>query len=353
MNSKSEIAVFVSSGIGDAIVLVPMMRLLKNKGHKVSVILTSPYITPEFLKFNHFPVDEVIDLRNKSLLIFGLINKNRFLESFLDYSNSSVKNLIFASILSKKVLAYRKGKIFIPKVKLIPIKTVLHAALLNVKMVDESITANDFSLSWMKLSIKDASPEFISKIKNNGSKIISVQISSGNNQAPYKNWIIEHWIVFFQNILKKYSGIVIVLLGDENEINQGQKISESINSPRMISSIGQTSLTEAGSILYHSDMYIGLDSAFMHLAVAYDLPTFTIFGASSEKFIGYNQFDSQKHFVVSKSLSCRPCHAWTGANTTKVTNPNNCPDFECLTTLSPEEVTEKFVRFVNKLSLFY
>lgn len=340
------IAIFISSGIGNAVMLVPIMRLLrKNDNNSITIILTSQFVDPEFLKFNTFPIDEIIDLRKENRLNYGRKHLNYFDKTYLDYSSSSIKNLILASFISKKVLAYRKDKVFVPKTKYLKLEIDVHAVVLHAKMIDSSINEDNFSLELLKLKINDTQNNFGNKEVINYKKSIVVQVSSANLKVKYKNWPIKYWIDFLNKIIAKYPEYNILLLGDKNEISIGQEIISKVNSSKLISFIGKTSLMEACEILFDSDMYIGLDSAFMHLAVAYGIPTFTILGASSEDFIGYHKFDSKKHFVIYKELSCRPCHTWIGANKSRVSNPVKCPDNICLTGLLPDTVFKRFREF--------
>ena len=346
LESKNKIAVFISSGIGNAILVVPLLKLLKKDSNNyIIILLSSSFVDQKFLESNNFPFDEIIDL--KKTKIWKLSYWNFFNKAYLDFSSSSMKNLILASYISKKTFVYRKNKIPLPGINFVKPEINIHAAVLHARMIDESIDENNFSLDLMHLIPQNNPPEIIKELKDSGLKIIVTQISSGNNKTKYKNWPIEYWIVFLKKVLTEYSGYYIVLLGDKNEIKLGSKVIREINNQNIISFIGKTSLTEASAILYNSDFYIGLDSAFMHLAVAYDIPTFTILGASSENFIGYHKFNKQKHKIIFNDINCRPCNAWIGANTTRVKNPNKCPDFKCLYDLKPDKVFSRFIEFVN------
>jgi len=351
MKNKKEIAVFVSSGIGNAVMLVPVMRLAQKQWRRVTIILNSPFISPEFLKFNNFPADEIIDLRKKNHFSFTINNINRFDEAYLDYSSSSIKNMFLASFISKKAFVYRKNKIQIPGIDFLPLLVNTHATVLHAKMINDSINEENFQLELMQLKSHGRIPAIIKEIRNTAKKIITIQMSSGNNKTKFKDWPVDYWIDFLNRLLLKYPDFGIILLGDENEVHLGNQVLKKIKNNRLISMIGKTTLREAGDILYNSDLYIGLDSGFMHLAVAYDIPTLTILGASNEQFIGYHKFNPKKHFVINKDLSCRPCHGWIGTNTSRVTNPYNCPDFKCLNDLLPEEVFNKFEDFISNISV--
>jgi len=343
---KTKIAVFLSSGIGDAVLMVPLLKLLKrNVGNHISILLNSHFIDEEFLIFNNFPFDEIISFKNKDLWKRQYFHY--FDKTYLDFSSSSVKNLILASFLSKKTYAYSKKHIPLPGIKYLNAKAGMHAAVLNANLIDRDINESGFSLELMRLSPNSFPVKMLNDIKSRGIKIIAVQISSGNNETKYKNWPVEYWIQLIRYILDNYPGFYIILLGDKNEIAKGNTVVSKINSRKVISFIGKTTLREAANLLYHSEIYLGLDSAFMHLAAAYDIPSFTILGASSENFIGYHKFNSAKHFVIYKNLSCRPCHTMINPNRSKVKNPNLCDDIECLVTLYPEQVILQFKKFID------
>jgi ADP-heptose:LPS heptosyltransferase len=101
-------------------------------------------------------------------------------------------------------------------------------------------------------------------------------------------------------------------------------------------------------IIYNSKYYIGLDSGLMHIAVALNKPTFTIFGASNPKLYGYGWM-GEKHKMISLNLSCSPCSSWLNANTSRVSNPNQCPDFKCIKGISIELVTKELDKFTQTI----
>ncbi len=345
MKNKKKIAVFVSSGIGNAVMIVPLLKALKNRDDIVTVILNSPFIDEDFLIFNRFPADDIIKIKSFKV---SSISFHRFDESYLDYSSSSIKNLILAKYISKKVFALRKDKLLVPGVKYIKPEVDIHAAVLHTKMVKRELTESKFSLEQMRLIPMMNNPN-LSAINTEDKKMISVQISSGNNKTPYKNLPVDYWIELFDLLENDKLDYLFVLIGDKNETQIGEQILAKTKNKNLISLIGKTSLTEVSNILLDSCLYIGLDSGFMHLAVAYDIPTFTILGASNENFIGYHKFNPHKHIVIFSNLSCRPCHGWIGQNTSRVSDPNKCPDFNCMQSLKPQFIYESLLNFIETI----
>lgn len=346
--SSKNILVFISSGIGNSVLMIPLLNEL-NKFPKISItiLLDSPFLDKDYLRIIGFPVDSIIQFSSLNRLKYILSNINRFDVAYLDFSSSSVRNLLIATIISQKVKYMRKKKLPLPKTIFVKPEEATHAAILNMRLLKEKYSDKDFALDDIRLKNNIAKPEIITRIKKLTNIIISVQVSAANLAVKYKNWPIEYWIEFFDLTYSKYNKIFFLLLGDSNEIEIGKRILEGSKNKNIISFIGKTELSQAVSILKHSDLYVGLDSGFMHLAVAFGIPTFTIFGASSENMYGYQKFESQKHRIIVEELSCRSCNIWIGNNTTKVDNPNNCPDFECLNKLKPEIVFNEFIKFLS------
>ncbi len=150
--------------------------------------------------------------------------------------------------------------------------------------------------------------------------------------------------------LKQYPEKNLVLLGDKNEVDIAAKIKEELGS-KINSLVGKTTILEAMHILNQSELFIGLDSGLMHLAVAFGKPTFSIWGPSSISLYGYEKFSSL-HKCVSLNLPCSPCSAWINANHTKTTSPELCPDHKCMQQLMPQDVFNQFKEYINLLPLY-
>ena len=104
-------------------------------------------------------------------------------------------------------------------------------------------------------------------------------------------------------------------------------------------------------IIYHSTLYIGLDSGLMHIAVAFSKPTFTIWGASNPVLYGY-AWAGKQHHIVSLNLNCAPCSAWINPNTSRVTDPLRCPDFKCIKEIPVTMVKTELDDFIKSLDSF-
>ena len=338
MKQKKAI-VFFSAGLGDAVLLIPLVKHLKQQGFLVSGFFNSPYSCEEiFSKINL--LDEIITKKSKfSQLLFSIANFLKYDKAFVNYFASNRSKLLLASLLSKDVTTNKKQNSFLKsKIKFIePIKTI-HDSQQNLNLLQDN----------SQVSLSDFYIDFLSK-KNEAlpQPFITVQISAGNNKITYKNWPVNYWIEFLQLILKQYPDKKIILLGDENEVNLSAKIIAELNT-KVTSFIGKTNISEAMNIINLSEFFIGLDGGLMHLAVALKKPTFTIWGPSSITLYGYEKF-SNLHKCVSLNLACNPCSAWINVNHTKAKSPETCPDHACLQHLLPQYVFTQLTQYVNLL----
>ena len=342
-----QIALIISSGLGNAVMLIPLLKKIKDKkSSHTTIFLDSPFVSKDFLIYNDFQFDEIIELTkiNKTNYIFK--NLLSFDTIYLDYSSSSIKNLIFSRLISKNVIALRKNKIPFLNIEYRDERENIHAVVLNLQLSDKEYRESDFDISDLKLTLKNTDkPDIILDIKSSGKIPVVIQISSANLNAPYKNWPIKYWKDFLNDISIKFPDLHLILMGDENEIMIGKQIENEVKG-NVMNLIGKTELIEMCSTLYHSKIYIGLDSGLMHLAVAYGIPSFSIFGASSYHFVGYEKFDNKKHKVIYNPISCWPCHGFSQTNKSRVSNPGKCPDFMCLTGIKPDFVFKEFLSFI-------
>jgi heptosyltransferase-3 len=96
------------------------------------------------------------------------------------------------------------------------------------------------------------------------------------------------------------------------------------------------SLSELGALSEASRLFVGVDSAPMHIAAAVGTPVIGIFGPSSETLWAPW---CEKKLVLSRALPCRlPCK-----------NKRSCPHIECLRAMTPEMVMPQVDRFLSTI----
>ncbi len=343
MNSikNKEALVFFSAGVGDAILLVPLINELKKQGFKVTGLFNSHFNCETI--FENTTLFDFIEVRKSklSLLLFSILHFRKYDAVFLNHFSFSKSNISLVALFGKDVYTNYKGLTNLQSSKSIHIIdpiTDTHDALQNVLLLNQKANLSDLDFN---LNYKPQNKNSFNLPKN----YIVLQVSSANNNAPYKNWEIEKWLELFKHLQTTNPKTTLVLLGDDTELYLNEKINTS-NHPNVFSLIGKTTLSQVMEIMYHAQFYIGLDSGLMHMAAALHKPTFTIWGASNPKLYGYEWLGT-KHKVVSLNLPCSPCSAWINPNISRVTNPLECPDFKCILDITVRKVTEELDVFMR------
>jgi ADP-heptose:LPS heptosyltransferase len=347
-----KVAVFVSSGLGNAILLVPLLNKLKDRGDEITCISTANYGGKEFFEDCDL-VDHLLEIRpdNSAWVKFNLKYKGVFGEAYLDNFASSRKILLSAQVVAKKVIAQNIPKnlpgLLTKKCREVKPKEGLHAAVQNLRLLDPS--ANNDALTNSSFSLP--APSKASKLIEGLSPYIALQPGSANDTSSYKNWPIEHWVELIASISIQYPAKQIVLLGDETDQVLADEVRADLGDA-VISLVGKTSIGDLKSIIANCSLLVGVDSGLMHMAAVYGNPTFTLWGPSDSGLYGYETIDDTRHRSVSLHLPCSPCSSWLSPNTSRVRKPEDCPDFRCMGELTPEIVFNEFERFVQSQPSF-
>jgi ADP-heptose:LPS heptosyltransferase len=339
---KAKALVFFSSGLGDAILLVPLVNALKKNNFEVSAFFNSSNACEQlFTDMNLLDVS-IIKRSKIDLISFAVLNKKKFDCVYLNHQANSRANQWAASELSDHVYLHVSNVTATkyPQFHAITAKADTHDALQNAWLFETGLSLQDLDFN---LHYKNSKP-YPFAFSN---PYIVVQCSSGNNKTPYKNWDIQNWLLLFNAISMQLPNYKIVVLGDQYEIAIQQSV-EHAQIKNVVALIGQTSIEEMVSITANATFYIGLDSALMHLAFAFNKPSFSLWGASSPILYGYAWYDAKKHKVISQNLDCAPCNAWINPNTSRVENPLKCPDFKCIKTLGFEKVKSELIVFIEQ-----
>lgn len=331
-------AVFISAGLGDAVLQIPMIRLLQNENDVVDLFITSAESCENIFRYAAFPGSLKIIRTKSGWLKTFLTTRNQYDSVYLNYFAAIRRNIVLARQIGKKVFHNheRIARIFANDKKIIFITPdpAFHD-------ISQNLFLSGNKTEWTEKEL------LISKIPHKG-KIIAFQPGAGNSKTPYKIWPVDYWVQFLRHCMESLPDMQFVLLGDRNEIEIGEKIMMQSKN-RIDNRIGKTTMTEAIKILDESFLYLGHDSGLMHLSAALGTPTFSIWGGTDYRFYGFQDILPEKHKIIYHQLSCWPCSHWINPNRTRVQNPLLCPDFACLHLISPEKVFAEFAVFYRQL----
>ncbi len=127
-----------------------------------------------------------------------------------------------------------------------------------------------------------------------------------------KAWAPENWVLFVHQLATRHPSLHIILLGgpdDEEVIHAIETALARMPSEvrqRVFNLYGRTqSLMDLACVLAWADVFVCVDSAPMHLAVALQRPIVAIFAPTDEKKLLPQ--DERFQVAVREDVPCRPC----------------------------------------------
>ncbi len=168
----------------------------------------------------------------------------------------------------------------------------------------------------------------------------------------FKCWKDEYMAEVISWLINKGIKVVITSAPDKREMEMAKRILSlvsSLISPeaglregslRHPSSLplnlcGRTTTKELAAISEVSDLFLGVDSAPMHIAAAVKTPVIALFGATDENVWGPY---GKGHIVITKNLPCKPC------------KKGMCQDIqlrECMTAIKPDDAKEAVSKILD------
>jgi heptosyltransferase-3 len=124
----------------------------------------------------------------------------------------------------------------------------------------------------------------------------------------YKEWNADKYIQLIHRMISAYR-VSVVITGSQDDSVMAKDLVDRCEDGagmgrQVFNLVGKTSLGQLAALIQSCRLFIGVDSAGMHIAAAVGTPTVVIFGPSAPASwapVGNH------HAVVQKDLSCIPC----------------------------------------------
>lgn len=160
-----------------------------------------------------------------------------------------------------------------------------------------------------------------------------IMVVPGGGVNPRQNVFEKRWGIgkYAQlcELLHQDWHLPIVLTGSSQEVDIGRGITAT-STAGLIDLIGQIPFRLTAGLVRRSRLLICNDTAAMHVAVAYSIPSLAIFGPSNPKSL---LPQSQVNQWISSGLDCSPCYC-------NSIFPG-CEHLRCMEELSPGDVLER------------
>lgn len=131
-------------------------------------------------------------------------------------------------------------------------------------------------------------------------------------------------------------GIRTVVVGGKDDYRQGEVI---VEGGLGLNLAGLTSLAETAAVIQKSSLLVSSDSGVLHVAVGLGIPTVSLFGPGRARKWAPR---GRHHIAINKELTCSPC-------TTFGTTPH-CPiDARCMRDIAANEVVNAVTMLLTSL----
>ncbi len=146
-----------------------------------------------------------------------------------------------------------------------------------------------------------------------------------------KRWTIESYAELTRRLIEM--DFQVILMGGPGEESCGEFIQSRITSSRLTNMIGKSTVWESLLVLSQCELVVANDSASAHLAALLGKKILVFFGPTVLNF-GYRPWGNSVYVMENSKLSCRPCSSH---------GPQECPikTHECMKSISAESAFQK------------
>ncbi len=334
-NTKKQIVVIQTSFIGDVILTTPLLRRVKEIYKDTKLYFVIQPHSFELMKNLEF-IDEIIvyDKRESHKGIKGfyrivsilrqikpdiVITPHRYFRSGLMTFLSGAKQRYGFDIFTIKFFYNKRRKYLREK--------GVHETGRNIFL----LTGKEEDLEGERPSCPDFESIF-SKFENLVEKY-NYFVFAPHSVWQTKCWDKDYYLELAELVFKNF-GKTVVLIGSD-DIYKNRKLDKYI-----LNFMGKTSLSESASLIEFSNLLVTNDSAPLHIASAYNIPTIAIFGPTVPDF-GFYPLSEKSRVVEVDNLGCRPCN---------IHGKQKCPlgHHRCMRLIKPDDIFKVINQFFKQ-----
>lgn len=160
--------------------------------------------------------------------------------------------------------------------------------------------------------------------------------------APWSRVAIKSWplgrFVDLATELTQWPNVRVVLVGGSTDISSAKEFNI-LASHGLINLVGRLSLRQLPLLLQRMQLFIGNDSAPLHLAAGVGTPVLAIFGPTHPKATG--PYPLKNHTVLRSDLPCSPCGSRRCRNSNYL---------ECLQSISVDHLLREVEKILRGLT---
>ena len=304
--------------IGDFIQILPAIECLGANfpAASISILLSSKIKGVLCLFPKRNIISEIIETdfegKHKSflrkLVLFLSLRRKGYELVYSPQRGKMMREGVLISFLigSKHRLGFKKGRVGLLNTLKIEFKEdipILKQNLAILKAANLEVNKQEIELKVPEKDVATAKKLLTEHTLINCYPLVAIHPGASWN-AKYKRWPLEKYISLITVLLKEL-GAKIIIIGSKSEIEMSERILGKIQDSAVISTVGKTTVAQMAGLIKLSHLFIGNDSAPLHIASALKIPTVAIFGSTSPKQM---LSDHSRCVVIKKNLPGLPCY---------------------------------------------
>jgi lipopolysaccharide heptosyltransferase II len=139
-----------------------------------------------------------------------------------------------------------------------------------------------------------------------GDETLLIGVHAGSINGSAKRWPAAHWAELADRLHDEY-GATVVLTGSGDERPIVQAVTRAMRT-RPIVLAGETTVDELAAVLAHCAVVLSGDSGPLHIAVALNRPTVSVYGPTDSAISGPYPRPGQTALVLRTGIGCSPCY---------------------------------------------
>ena len=351
-----KILVIALSGIGDALMFSPALRLLRARHPNATIDLLSMFPGVRDMYIRNPDVSETIFCNfidgplSATFATLASLRKKKYDASMSVYPQNRWPYNLIARVIGAPIrIGHRYQHADVRSLNFLNTETVLektgrHNVEENVELV-RLLGVEDSAIPSLQISVtgedEAAAGAWCKRVGiQTGERLVGVHAGSATfkNQTR-KRWSAEKYGQLGARIAQEAPARVL-LFGGPEESMLNESIRASIGSQAFI--VQTPSLMSSVALMKRCSVFVSNDSGLMHTAAALQIPLVAIFGyTNAEELHPWKT----EYTVVRKDLACSPCF-YNSPRPAQCYLPEK--DFRCITGIGVEEVWQAVQRYLTK-----
>jgi lipopolysaccharide heptosyltransferase II len=139
-----------------------------------------------------------------------------------------------------------------------------------------------------------------------GDHALLIGMHAGSINGSAKRWPAAHWAELADR-LHDECGATVVLTGSQDEMPIVQAVATAMRTRPLVLA-GKTTVDELAAVLARCDVVLSGDSGPLHIAVALNRPTISVYGPTDPAISGPHPRPGQTALVLRTGIGCSPCY---------------------------------------------